>query len=146
MRSRLLSYLGGVFDCSATISCGSDAVTDLVTGQIITSATSSCRICTRPPVLLDRACSTDILAPQPSQVAGISNRDWLYLRRRLSLHSSANRPVTFNQPCTSVTVPFVPSHHKWFAPAASLKEDLLILESISSRQIHIKTARKINWC
>ena len=100
----------------------------------------------RPPVLLDRACSTDILAPQPSQVAGISNRDWLYLRRRLSLHSSADRPVTFNQPCASVTVPFVPSRHKWFAPAALLKEDLLILESILSRQIHIKTARKRNWC
>ncbi len=36
MSSCSLSYLGGVFDRAATISCGSDAVTDLVTGQIIT--------------------------------------------------------------------------------------------------------------
>jgi len=35
MSSCLLSYLGGVFDRAASISCGSDAVTDLVTGQII---------------------------------------------------------------------------------------------------------------
>lgn len=27
----------------------------------------------------------------------ISNRNWLYLMRRLSLHSSADRPVTFNR-------------------------------------------------
>jgi hypothetical protein len=32
----LLSYLGGVFDRAAMISCGSDAVTDPVTGWIIT--------------------------------------------------------------------------------------------------------------
>ncbi len=36
MSSCSLSYLGGVFDRAATISCGSDAVTDLVTGWIIT--------------------------------------------------------------------------------------------------------------
>jgi hypothetical protein len=36
MSSCLLSYLGGVFDCTATILCGSDAVTDPVTGRIIT--------------------------------------------------------------------------------------------------------------
>ncbi len=36
MSSCLLSYLGGVFDHAATILCGSDAVTDLVTGRIIT--------------------------------------------------------------------------------------------------------------
>ena len=35
MSSCLLSYLGGMFDCAATISCGSDAVTDPVTGRII---------------------------------------------------------------------------------------------------------------
>ena len=61
------------------------------------SATSSCRICTSPPVLHDRACSTDILAPQPSQAAGISSGEWLYRRRTLSLHSSADRPVPFNR-------------------------------------------------
>ena len=48
------------------------------------SATSSCRICTSPPVLHDRACSTVILAPQPSQAAGISSGEWLYRRRTLS--------------------------------------------------------------
>jgi len=37
MSSCSLSYLGGVFDRAATILCGSDAVTDPVTGQIITS-------------------------------------------------------------------------------------------------------------
>jgi hypothetical protein len=36
MSSCLLSYLGGMFDRAATILCGSDAVTDLVTGRIIT--------------------------------------------------------------------------------------------------------------
>jgi hypothetical protein len=36
MSSCLLSYLGGLFDHAATISCGSDAVTDPVTGWIIT--------------------------------------------------------------------------------------------------------------
>jgi hypothetical protein len=36
MSSCSLSYLGGVFDRAATILCGSDAVTDLVTGWIIT--------------------------------------------------------------------------------------------------------------
>ncbi len=36
MSSCSLSYLGGVFDCAATILCGSDAVTDPVTGWIIT--------------------------------------------------------------------------------------------------------------
>jgi hypothetical protein len=61
------------------------------------SATSSCRICTSPPVLHDRACSMVILAPQPSQAAGISGGEWLYHRRTLSLHSSADRPVTFNR-------------------------------------------------
>ena len=61
------------------------------------SATSSCRICTSPPVLHDRACLTVILAPQPSQAAGISSGEWLYRRRTLSLHSSADRPVPFNR-------------------------------------------------
>ena len=32
-----LSYLGGVLDRAAMISCGSDAVTDPVTGRIIMS-------------------------------------------------------------------------------------------------------------
>ncbi len=36
MSSCLLSHLGGMFDRAATISCGSDAVTDPVTGWIIT--------------------------------------------------------------------------------------------------------------
>jgi hypothetical protein len=36
MSSCLLSYLGGVFNRAATISCGSDAVTDPVMGWIIT--------------------------------------------------------------------------------------------------------------
>jgi hypothetical protein len=36
MSSCSLSYLGGVFDRAATISCGSDTVTDPVTGWIIT--------------------------------------------------------------------------------------------------------------
>jgi hypothetical protein len=35
MSSCLLSYLGGVFDCAATISCGSDTVMDPITGWII---------------------------------------------------------------------------------------------------------------
>jgi hypothetical protein len=61
------------------------------------SATSSCQICTSPPVLNDRACSTVILAPQPSQAAGISSGEWFYRRRTLSLHSSADRPVPFNR-------------------------------------------------
>ena len=61
------------------------------------SATSSCRMCTNQPILHDRACSTDILTPQPSQAAGISSGEWLYRRRMLSLHSSVDRPVPFNQ-------------------------------------------------
>ena len=61
------------------------------------SATSSCRIWTRPPTLHESACSTVILTPQPSQAAGISSGEWLYLRRTLSLHSSADRPVPFNR-------------------------------------------------
>ncbi len=61
------------------------------------SATLSCRIWTRPLTLQDNACLTDIFAPQPSQVAGISNGEWLYRRRTLSLHSSTNRPVPFNR-------------------------------------------------
>ncbi len=35
MSSCSLSYLGGMFDRAGTISCGSDAVTDPVTGRII---------------------------------------------------------------------------------------------------------------
>jgi hypothetical protein len=61
------------------------------------STTSSCQICTSPPVLHDRAYSTVILAPQPSQAAGISSGEWLYRRRTLPLHSSADRPVSFNR-------------------------------------------------
>ena len=62
------------------------------------SATSSCQICTNPPVLHDRACWTVILAPQPSQAAGIvSSGEWLYHRRKLSLHSFADRPLPFNR-------------------------------------------------
>ncbi len=60
------------------------------------STTSSCWIWTRPPTLLDSACLTNILAPQPLQAAGISNGEWLYLQQTLSLHSSADRPVPFN--------------------------------------------------
>ena len=37
MSSCLLPYLGGVLDHAAMISCGSDAVTDPVTGWIISS-------------------------------------------------------------------------------------------------------------
>jgi hypothetical protein len=36
MSSCSLSYLDGVYDCAAMISCGSDAVTDPVAGWIIT--------------------------------------------------------------------------------------------------------------
>ncbi len=61
------------------------------------SATSLCQICTSPPVLHDRACSTVILAPHPSQAVGISSGEWLYRRGTLSLHSSADRPVPFNR-------------------------------------------------
>ncbi len=39
MSSCLLSYLGGMFDCAATILCGSDAVTDPVMGWIINHVT-----------------------------------------------------------------------------------------------------------
>ena len=61
------------------------------------SATSSYRMCTKLPVLHDRACSTVILALQPSQALGISSGEWLYRSLRLSLHSSADRPVPFNR-------------------------------------------------
>ena len=61
------------------------------------SATSLCRICTSPPVLHDRVCLTVILAPQSSQMAGISSREWLYRRQTLSLHSFANRLLPFNR-------------------------------------------------
>jgi hypothetical protein len=61
------------------------------------STTSSCRMCTNPPVLHDRACSTVILAPQPSQALDISSGEWLYCSLTLSLHSSADRPVPFNR-------------------------------------------------
>ena len=61
------------------------------------STTSSCPICTSPPVLHDRACLMVILAPQPSQAAGISSEEWLYRRRMVSLHSSADRPVPLNR-------------------------------------------------
>ncbi len=100
--------------------------------------TSLCRICTNPPVLHDRACLTDILAPHPSQAVGISNGEWLYRRRMLSLHSSADRRVPFNQfwedqkPCTSGKVLRIPSRHGGFVPAAAVEEDLLILEPIPS--------------
>ncbi len=39
MSSCSLSFLGGVFDRAARILCGSDAVTDPVTGWIITCPT-----------------------------------------------------------------------------------------------------------
>ena len=61
------------------------------------SATSSYRMCTKLPVLHDRACSTVILALQPSKALGISSGEWLYRSLRLSLHSSADRPVPFNR-------------------------------------------------
>ena len=61
------------------------------------SAISSCRMCTKPPVLHDRACSIVILAPQPSQALSISSEEWFYRSLTLSLHSSANRPVPFNR-------------------------------------------------
>jgi hypothetical protein len=61
------------------------------------SATSSCRMCTSPPVLHDSACSTVILALQPSRAAGIFNGEWLHRRRTLSLQSIAGRPLPFNQ-------------------------------------------------
>ena len=40
MSSCSLSYLGGVFDRAAMISCGSDAVTDPVTGSIISGGSN----------------------------------------------------------------------------------------------------------
>ena len=61
------------------------------------SATSSCRICTSPPVLHDRVCSMVILAPQPSQAADISSGEWLYWRQTLSLHLFADRLLPFNR-------------------------------------------------
>ena len=85
------------------------------------SATSSCRICTRPLTLQDNACSTDIFTPQPSQVVGISNGEWLYRRRTLSLHSSADRPVPFNR------LGNTDSH----APAAQFRLSLLTTEGLS---------------
>jgi len=85
------------------------------------SATSSCRICTRPPVLHDRACSTVILAPQPSQAVGISSGEWLYRSRTLSRHSSADRPVPFNR------LGKTKSH----APAAQFRRFLLATEGLS---------------
>jgi len=100
------------------------------------SATSLCRMCTNLPVLHDRACSTVILAPQPSQAAGISSGEWLYRRRTLSLHLSADRPVPFNrfgkteshspaaQFCLSLT------RHGRFFLAAAVEKDLLALEPI----------------
>ncbi len=51
----------------------------------------------RPPILHDRACSTIILALQPSQAAGISSGEWLYCRWTLSLHLSADMPLPFNR-------------------------------------------------
>jgi len=95
------------------------------------SVTSSCRMCTKPPLLHNRVCSTVILAPQPSQMLGISSREWLYRSLTLSLHSSADRPVPFNRkPCASGTVLFVPSRHRQFVLASTVEEDLLILELI----------------
>ncbi len=85
------------------------------------SATSSCRIWTRPPTLHDSACLTDIFAPQPSQAAGISSGEWLYRRWTLSLHSSANRPVPFNR------FGKTESH----APAAQFRLSLLATEGLS---------------
>ncbi len=85
------------------------------------SATSSCRIWTRPPTLHESACSTVILAPQPSQVVGISSGEWLYLRRTLSLHSSADRPVPFNR------FGNMDSH----APAAQFRLSRLATEGLS---------------
>ncbi len=61
------------------------------------STTSSCRMCTKPPVLHNRVCSTVILAPQLSQALGISSREWLYHSLTLSLHSSADMLVPFNR-------------------------------------------------
>ena len=61
------------------------------------SATSSCRMCNKPPILHDRECSTVILALQSSQALGISSGEWLYRSLTLSLHSSTNRPVPFNR-------------------------------------------------
>ena len=92
------------------------------------SATSSCRIWTRPPTLHESACSTVILAPQPLQAAGISSGEWLYLRRMLSLHLSANRPVPFNRfgntdsqaPAAQFHFPFVPSYCRGVIPTSSL--------------------------
>ena len=102
------------------------------------SAISSCRMCTMPPVLHDRACSIVILAPQPSQVLGISSREWLYRSLTLSLHSSADRPVPFNRlgktesHAPAAQFHFVPSRHGQFVSALTAEEDLLFLESISS--------------
>ena len=87
------------------------------------SATSSCRICTSPPVLHDRACSTVILAPQLSQAAGISS---------VCRQAGTIQPIwEHRKPCTSGTVSLIPSRHGGFVPAAAVKKDLLILEPIS---------------
>ncbi len=88
---------------------------------LLSFATSSCWMWTRPPTLHDSACLTDILAPQPSQVAGLSIRKWLYLRRTLSLHLSANRLVPFNQ-CGNT---------KSHAPAAQFELSRLATEGLS---------------
>jgi hypothetical protein len=91
---------------------------------------------TPSPILHNRACSMVILALQPLQVLGISSREWLYCSLTLSLHSSTNRPVPFNQlgktekPCARGSVTFNTSCHRGFVPAAAVKEDLLILELI----------------
>ncbi len=93
------------------------------------SATSSCRICTSPPILHDRACSTVIVARRPSQAAGISSGEWLYCRRTLSLHSSADRPVPFNRFGKT----------KSHAPAAQFHLSRLATEGLS----RLRRSRKI---
>ena len=90
------------------------------------------------PILHDSACSTDILAPEPSHAVGMSNAEWLSLRRTVSLHLVTNRPVPFNRlgiteshaPC--ITIPYVQSCHSNFVLAAAVEKDLLIFESILS--------------
>ena len=102
------------------------------------STTSSCRICTRPPVLHDRASSTVILAPQPLQAEGISSGEWLYCRRTISLHLSANSQAGTIQliwenpkPCASGTVSFNRCCHGRFAASPALEEGSFILKLIS---------------
>ena len=57
------------------------------------SATLSCRMCSRPPTLQQSACPTIIGAPQPSQSCSMLSGRRLFLSRRLSQNSSAENEL-----------------------------------------------------